>query len=333
MSNPTPHDSFAQSVFSDPKQAAVIFQSVLPTELLRHVDFAKAELEPSLFTSDELKERRSDFLFKVPLGDDEAYLLALLEHQSSVDSIMAARVLVYVGRAIERYLREDPNAKQIPAVIPVVLYHGKDHWTAATDLFDLYTLPESAKPALRGVVPSLRYLLDDLSRIPDEELRERPGPVLARLALIVMRHAHELRTAPDPRQTMHDIAVSVGDLLQQVLDRTGRTVVFRYMLEIVDLEPKEGEEILVRALPDKVKEDVVTAADQLRAEGRAEGERRGLLEGERRILLRQLRKAFGTIPTDVEQRIASASEAELEAWGGRVRSAATLDDVFATEAE
>ncbi len=191
-------------------------------------------------------------------GCQEAYLLALLEHQSSVDPIMAARVLVYVGRAIDRHLREHPNARRVPAVIPVVLYHGKGRWTAATDLFDLYALPEGAEVAFRGLVPSLRFLLDDLSRIPDEELRKRPGPVLARLALIVMRHAHELRLAEDPRQAMHEIAVSVGDLLQQVLDRTGRTGVFRYMLEIVELEAKEGEEILVRALPDKIKEDVVS---------------------------------------------------------------------------
>jgi hypothetical protein len=242
---------------------------------------------------------------------------------------MAARVLVYVGRAIDRHLREHPGAKRIPAVIPVVLFHGEGGWTAAADLLDLYALPDDAKLSLQGVVPSLRFLLDDLSQVPDEELRARPGPVLARLALIVMRHAQELRTSNEPSETMRSLATSVGDLLQQVLDRTGRTVVFRYMLEIVELEPKEGEEILVKALPDKVKEDVVTAADQLRAEG----ERRGLLEGERRILLRLLRKAFGTIPAEVEQRIASASEAELETWSERVLSAQKLEDVFAGDTE
>ena len=69
-----------------------------------------------------------------------------------------------------------------------------------------------------------------------------------------------------------------------------------------------------------------------RAEGRAEGRAKGRLDGERRVLLRQLRKRFGTIPMDVEKRVASATEAELEAWTDRVLGAATLDEVFPTDA-
>jgi predicted transposase/invertase (TIGR01784 family) len=321
MAIPDPHNRFAQAIFTDPAQAEVVLRAVLPPEVLQHLDFSKAELQPSVFTDDELEERRSDFLFKVPLAGKEAYLLVLLEHQSSVDRVMAARVLVYVGRAIDRYLLRNPGARSVPAVIPVVLYHGEGGWTAATELFDLYALPEDAKPALRPLLPSLRFLLDDLSQTEDEDLRQRPGPVLARLALIVMRHAQELRTAKDPAETMRSLSTSVSDLLQQVADQTGRTVVFRYMLEIVELEPEEGEQILVRALPEKVKEDVVTAADQLRAEGEA--------KALRRVLLRQLREKFTTLPVEAEQRIAKASADELDAWTTRVLKASSLDEVFA----
>jgi predicted transposase/invertase (TIGR01784 family) len=325
MAAHNPHNRFAQAIFTDPAQAEVVLRAVLPPEVLAHLDFTQAELQPSLFTDEELTERRSDFLFKVPMAGEDAYVLVLLEHQSSVDRLMAARVLVYVGRAIDRHLLHNPTAKSIPAVIPVVLYHGEEGWTAATELFDLYALPEDAKPALRPVLPSLRFLLDDLSQTQDEDLRQRPGPVLARLALIVLRHAQELRTAKDPAATLLALATAVGDLLQQVADRTGRTVVFRYMLEIIELEPEEGRQILLRALPDKVKEDIVTAADQLRAEGRAEGEVKTL----RRVLLRLLREKFTTLPVEAEQRIAAANADELDAWTTRVLKASSLNEVFA----
>ncbi len=94
------------------------------------------------------------------------------------------------------------------------------------------------------------------------------------------------------------------------------------MLENAELEPPEGEEILVQALPDKVKEHFVTAADQLRAEGE--------LRGMCRVLLRLLRKGFGAVNAELEQRVARAGEAELEIWTDRVTGASSLGEVFAT---
>lgn len=326
MTTPTPHDRFAQAVFSDPKQAEAVFRAVLPSELTAELDFAQAELLPSLFQDEDLHERRADFLFRVPFAGDAAYLLTLLEHQSSQDKNMAARMLVYAGRAIDRHLRDKPRTDRLPAVIPVVLYHGARGWTAPTELFELYALPGATKEALRGFVPNLRFFLDDLSQAHDDDLRRRPGPVLARLSLIVLRHAQELRTAKDPAETLRSLATSVRDLLQQVRDRTGLIVVFRYMLEIMELRPEEGQAILVQTLPERVKEDVVTAADQLRAQGRAEGE----LKGMRRVLLRQLHARFQSVSAEIESRIASASEADLEAWTDRVLSAGTIEDVFAS---
>ncbi len=238
---------------------------------------------------------------------------------------MAARLLVYAGRVIERHVTKHPNATKIPALVPVVLYHGEGGWSAATELFDLYALPEDLKPTLRGLVPSLRFLLDDLGQTGDENLRQRSGPVLARVALIVLRHAQELRTAQDPHATMRCLAASVGDLLQQVLDQSGRTVVFRYMLEIVELDPSEGEEILVRALSGQVKEDVVTAADQLRAEGE--------LRALRRVLLRQLREKFTDISVEAEERVAKATADELDEWTTRVVKVDTVDAVFGSSGQ
>jgi len=54
----------------------------------------------------------------------------------------------------------------------------------------------------------------------------------------------------------------------------------------------------------------------------------GRQEGERTVLARQLRRRFSTLPPTVRERLAGASEAELEAWADNVLDASSLDEVF-----
>ncbi|MGE0708199.1 MAG: DUF4351 domain-containing protein [Planctomycetota bacterium] len=72
----------------------------------------------------------------------------------------------------------------------------------------------------------------------------------------------------------------------------------------------------------------MTAGERILEEIRTKARQEGELEGERRLLLRQLRKRFGSLPADVEARIVAASEAELEQWAERVLSAQSLEGVF-----
>lgn len=61
----------------------------------------------------------------------------------------------------------------------------------------------------------------------------------------------------------------------------------------------------------------------------AEGHAKGRAEGRRQLLEEQLEASFGSLPTVIRKRLQKASDAELILWAKRVRSAATLDDVFA----
>ncbi|MBU0501475.1 MAG: DUF4351 domain-containing protein [Gammaproteobacteria bacterium] len=68
-----------------------------------------------------------------------------------------------------------------------------------------------------------------------------------------------------------------------------------------------------------------------RAEGRAEGRGEGRLEGGVRLLTRQLEHRFGPLPQAVHDRLAAASEGQLEAWGEAVLTAPSLDALFSGE--
>lgn len=64
--------------------------------------------------------------------------------------------------------------------------------------------------------------------------------------------------------------------------------------------------------------------DEGKAEGRAEGE----AAGRAKLLVKLLQLKFGALPPELHDRIASARVEELERWGERVLSAATLEDVL-----
>jgi hypothetical protein len=56
--------------------------------------------------------------------------------------------------------------------------------------------------------------------------------------------------------------------------------------------------------------------------------REGELKGERRLLLKLLRLRFGDLPKAALARVEKAELEELENWGERVLTAASLDEVL-----
>ena len=52
--------------------------------------------------------------------------------------------------------------------------------------------------------------------------------------------------------------------------------------------------------------------------------------GESRLLARLLTRRFGALPAAIEEKLAKATEADLEAWSDAVLSAESLEAVFRT---
>ena len=104
-----------------------------------------------------------------------------------------------------------------------------------------------------------------------------------------------------------------------------RIRVFSYIIEVVEgADPSTVVDALGAVATNAVKEDVMTAGEKLRQEGRVEGQ----LEGQRRTLLRLLRRKFSPLPADAEARMAVADEATLDLWADRVLTATHLAEVW-----
>jgi hypothetical protein len=71
-----------------------------------------------------------------------------------------------------------------------------------------------------------------------------------------------------------------------------------------------------------------TTADLLREEGRLEGEARGASRGRTEVLLTQLRRRFGDLPSSFVARLATSTIAQLDAIALRILDEKSLDEVF-----
>ena len=80
--------------------------------------------------------------------------------------------------------------------------------------------------------------------------------------------------------------------------------------------------LLASEIGTEAKDAIVTVGQQLREEGRR--------QGECAVLLRLLRQRFGNeVDADIERRVATASLEQLETWTDRLLLAATLAELLA----
>ena len=299
---------------------------MFPPEVAEAFEGATLELAPSEFVEEALRDRSSDVLFRATLsGEQEALIYVLVEHQSTVDPLMAFRVLRYMVRIWTQWLEHaDARPKKLPPILPIVLYHGKQGWNAARAFEDLVDLPASLASA-QHLVPSFEFLLDDLGNVSDEELRARQAPPFATVAWILLRHNYDdergieiLRACEGPlRELAEALPEQFGSLMQLA----------SYILLQDFGTSEELAAELGRIGGPKAEEVAVTAGEQLMERGRREGEATGVLKGERRILLRILAR-IGTVTPEIDARVQAACEADLERWAELAVSANSVEDVF-----
>jgi len=232
---------------------------------------------------------------------------------------MPLRLLRYMVRIWEHWLEEHEGAKVLPAIVPIVAYHGDGGWSAARAFEALLDIPDAVRPALADYLVRFAYALDDLSEVSDDRLRDR-GPVVAFVALC-LKHAR----AGLP---FVEILSQSGDLMREAYRgphgaREAFRFAWRYIHAVADNEHRQAlAAILEREIGLEAKEILMTIGEVLIQQGRQ--------EGERGLLLRQLRKRFGPqVNDDTERRVATASPEQLALWADRVLSVATLAELLA----
>lgn len=318
----SPHDHLVRHTLAIPENAAVVLQSVLPPKLLSRLDLTTLRREPGTFV-DASDEARTDLLFSVRLDGRQVLLYLLIEHQSRPDPSMPLRMYVYFGR-VWSALWGDGRREPLPIIVPVVLHHGPEGWTAPRSLgamLDWADWDPGARALVARWVPDFELLIDDLARVPETALLARAGAPLGRVVVWVLRAT---RVGFDPT------LLSRWARELDAAEASGAREAFLHVVQYL-VGTDEGSalvEALEATLSGRVREVVMGLQKRWLDQGREEGREEGRKKGRAEILLKQLRLRFGRVPRATERRVRAASDAELERWAERVLSDGSLDDVL-----
>ena len=313
-----------QSAVCGAPHTADLLRDFVQEPWVADLDLDQMERSNARYHTDDDQRREGDVVWRIPLrAGGDAYLLLMLEFQSSPDGWMALRAMVYAGLLWQHVIKEKQLAQdgRLPPVFPVVVYNGDPAWVMPVSLDALIGLPPES-PLWRWQ-PRLRYHIIEEGAFSDADLASRDT-----LAALLFR----LENCRQPDQ--------VVELVDAVIDWFRRNDGFEVLRPLFAALAGRVVETADGAAPGvQVSENLLEVRTMLTTraaewkqqwlrEGRQGGEQRGRREGEAALLVRLLERRFGVLPGWARDRIATGDTVALEEWGLRVLDAVSLEDVL-----
>ena len=239
------------------------------------------------------------------------------------------RLLRYILGIWEQCRKQNPTAKRLPPVLPLVLFQGGSTWTADCSLGGIIDIPEGFEP----YQPDFRHLLVDLNHIDAHELK---GTVLLKTCLLVLKYSRE-----GMQKEVQRLFKLIAEVIRQDSSISLVRAILRYICTVDKETDLQDYMKQVEAINEpKLEEEFMTIAEQLISKGREQGMQQGMekgvqqgmqqgmQQGEAKTLIKIIEKRFGAVPAPVMEQIHTASTSQLEKWIDASLDAASLQDVF-----
>ncbi|MEW6095118.1 MAG: Rpn family recombination-promoting nuclease/putative transposase, partial [bacterium] len=188
MNITNPHDTFFKEVFSKKEHIIDFINSIFSEGLKKKLDLSTLELDNNSYIDEELKENFADIVYNCVYKSEtnvQIKIALLFEHKSTVVNYPHLQILRYILKIWETNIKQKEN---LMPVIPIIFYHGKERWIEK----GLSEYFKGIDEGLKSYIPDFEYLLTDLSRYSDEEIKWKIfGDVGIRIALLVMKSIYD----------------------------------------------------------------------------------------------------------------------------------------------
>ena len=245
-------------------------------------------------------------MVKVHLNDGtEAIVYLHIELQGYKDTHFTARMFVYNRRISEKYNKEVVSLAVLCDDDPNYRPHEYAESRWGCDL--KFSFP---------IVKLLDYGKDWAKLEKDDNV----------FSIVVMTHLKSIQVKQDDQRKQWKMNL-VRNLFQRGWDRTIIIDLLRFIDWVIAL-PKDLAEEFSSELQQFEKEQQMQYVTSFERIGVEKGIQQGMQKGEATALVRQMKKKFGNLPKDAEERIEKANSETLLEWLDNVLEANTVDEVF-----
>ena len=315
-----PHDALVKALLENPERAGVLLRESLPDTVRARLADKPPRPLPGSFVDASLRESHSDYLYELELiGGGKALLYVLLEHKSAPDPATPLQLLGYQQRIWRRHAEQRGKGqteryRNLPPILPLVLYHGRAEWTVPLSLLDCI----DADDEILAVQSAFGYQVRHLR--PEEPLEALSRDRVLRAALGTLARAFVERVPPEMLARLLEQLPDGHPLEQQLL---------RYIVQVYGTNETDLTRALHEARAERAEELKMTVAEEWMKQGRLEGHKQGRKDGEAEMLLRQLERKFGAEAAEAcRERIAQADAETLLKWSEHILTAEEPEAVF-----
>jgi hypothetical protein len=252
-----------------------------------------------------------DILVKARFRGEETFFLVHVENQSKTEADFPERMFDYFS-----WLR----AKYRLPIYPVVIFSFAEPLRPEPNRFKIDFPGET--------VLNFQYKVIQLNRLPWRRFLKQPNPVATALMT-------KMKIAPRDRAKVKSECLRL--LLTLKLDPARADLIWTFAESYLTLTAQETTqyEREIAKLSLEEQEATMQLMTSMRREGIQEGIQQGVHEGQERIIVRQIKKRFGSVRPEVTQQLSILSadnldnlgeamfdfstQAELEAWISRRR--------------
>jgi predicted transposase/invertase (TIGR01784 family) len=328
------HDSAYKHLFSNPEMIESLIKDFVPEKWVNDVDFSTLELCNTNFTTDDLRQRHDDIIWRLRWKNSWIYVYLLVEFQRTIDPWMALRIMVYTGLLYQDIIKAQKLTlkDKLPPVFPFVLYNGLRKWNAPKEVSKLI-MP--MPPGLKSYRPSQKYFLLDESSFSQDKLNSQTGLASELIKMERTRNTEELREVvrvlieklkgPEYLSLRRAFCVWIRNVL------LAKLIPGESIPEVEELE--EVDNMLAERVDQWTKQWKMEGLEEGRQQGLQQGMQQGIQQGvkvgQNSLLKKLLRKRFGiTLDPRLQERLGNASSEELDLWAERIFDAKTIDEVF-----
>lgn len=260
-----PHDKFFKETFGKVEIARDFLNNYLPQNIVSIVDMNTLEPQKDSFIDKELKEIFADMLFKVNIEDEEGYIYFLFEHKSYTSKNISFQLLKHMIEIWEAKIKNE-KTDELPVIIPLVIYHGKDKWNIQNTLVDMIKGYDKLPQGMQKYIPNYEYLIYDISRYTDEDIK---GELKLRILLTIFR---DIFTKDD--KGLQETVLRSIEYLRELEEQQTSIEYFETLMKYIfsariDLTKEAANEIIrkIETTYPEGSEVVMTLAEQFREEG------------------------------------------------------------------